>query len=74
MVNHPKAKHTWVTIRVNRNREIEKVLVVETDLALNESDADFDADALNPLVDAVVEGLKQAPSVDRAEIVRSRGG
>lgn len=42
LVEHPHAKSSWITIRILRDRDMQTVLVVETDLVLNADNPNYD--------------------------------
>ncbi len=54
LVSHEHAKSTWPTMRV-RVGEIKTVLVVETDLMLDENDKGYDRETLKAINDLVVQ-------------------
>ena len=54
LVSHEHAKSTWPTMRV-RVGEIKPVLVVETDLMLDENDKGYDRETLKAINDLVVQ-------------------
>ena len=54
LFSHEHAKSTWPTMRV-RVGEIKTVLVVETDLMLDENDKGYDRETLKAINDLVVQ-------------------
>jgi hypothetical protein len=71
-IDHPNAKSIWNTVRIDRDGNVENVLVVETDLATSVTDPTFDEQKFGALADAIVDSMKANPSIDRAEISRIR--
>lgn len=71
-IAHPNAITAWKTVRVDRNRNIETVLVVETNTPISPDEQKYDKEAFTSLVDAVVALLNKDPSIDRAELTYIR--
>ncbi|MER8544752.1 hypothetical protein NKH41_03315 [Mesorhizobium sp. M1169] len=71
-VNHANAKSVWNTVRIDREGNMENVLVVETDLATSAADPAFDENAFGALADAIVDTMRATLSIDRAEISQIR--
>ena len=70
MIEHPNAITSWTTVRMDRDRNLEVVLVVETDLAVSELEDDYDAEKFLSLVDAVYEFMVKKPNINRADVSR----
>ena len=71
LFSHEHAKSTWLTMRV-RVGEIKTVLVVETDLMLDENDKGYDRAALTEMLNALAEFLARNKHIDSADIERVR--
>jgi|GEM_PF-7029704 len=56
------------TIEVSKDGGVETILEVSTDLELDATKEGFDSSSLDDIVDALVEEMKNAPSIDRGVI------
>lgn len=61
-------KSAWIAAEVGRERS-ERVLVVETYIAVSPLERNFDGDRYSKVVEEVQRVLSQNPSIDRASIL-----
>jgi hypothetical protein len=69
LIDHPHAKSSWIIVRILRDRDMQTILVVETDLILNPDDPQYDAPAVDGLTDAVAAYITNHGHVDSADII-----
>jgi hypothetical protein len=67
VIKHPGAVSSWLALRVTREG-VRNVLVVETDLALDPQEEEYEAGALESLLAAVRAYLAANSGVESAEI------
>jgi hypothetical protein len=66
---HIHASQNWVTINVSASGALEVVLVVETEIALDPSDVNFNDDNYNSLAASIAAYISSSEHFDRATIV-----
>jgi hypothetical protein len=71
-VDHPSALTCWPKVRLD-HIALERVYVIETDLALLPDDPGYDHEAFSGFVEAIRVYLADHPNYDRAEVVPVRG-
>jgi hypothetical protein len=69
LIKHPHAKSSWIMVRILRDRDMETVLVVETDLILKPDNPQYDAAAVDGLTDAVAAYVTNHAHFDSADII-----
>lgn len=74
MIDNPNAKTCWKTVRFPRDRALEVVVVVETDLVISEDDDGYDGGAMFDLQSAIADFLDNNPSIHAVELHRITPG
>lgn len=69
LIDYPHAKSSWIVVRILRDRDMQTVVVVETDLILNPGDPRYDAAAVDGLTDAIAAYITNHEHVDCADII-----
>lgn len=57
-----------ITLEIDKDEKIQKVLNVVTDLALDIQNEKFDSSALDDLTDNIIATMRQNTSIDRATV------
>ena len=57
-----------ITLEIDKDEKIQKVLNVVTDLALDSQNEKFDSSVLDDLTDHIIATMRQNTSIDRATV------
>ncbi len=70
IVDHPKVKSTRISVEVNfPDLTIKRILIVEAQMPLHESEPGYDAAEFSELTDAIVAVMEQDQSIDSARVI-----
>jgi hypothetical protein len=69
LIDYSHAKSSWIVVRILRDRDMQTVVVLETDLILNPDDPRYDAAAVDGLTDAIAAYITNYEHVDCADII-----
>ena len=74
IIKHDNAVFSWITLRVGRKGVTTRILTIETDLALDPDDPDYQKDAVDGLTAAALAYIREQRHIDSIEIVQIRQG
>jgi hypothetical protein len=66
--SQPNVLSAKITLEIDKDEKIQKVLNVVTDLALDIQNEKFDSSALDDLTDNIIATMRQNTSIDRATV------
>jgi hypothetical protein len=66
--SQPNVLSAKITLEIDKDEKIQKVLNVVTDLALDSQNEKFDSSALDDLTDNIIATMRQNTSIDRATV------
>ena len=66
--SQPNVLSAKITLEIDKDEKIQKVLNVVTDLVLDSQNEKFDSSALDDLTDHIVATMRQNTSIDRATV------
>ena len=66
--SQPNVLSAKITLEIDKDEKIQKVLNVVTDLVLDSQNEKFDSSALDDLTDNIIATMRQNTSIDRATV------
>ena len=66
--SQPNVLSAKITLEIDKDEKIQKVLNVVTDLVLDIQNEKFDSSALDDLTDNIIATMRQNTSIDRATV------
>lgn len=66
--SQPNVLSAKITLEIDKDEKIQKVLNVVTDLVLDSQNEKFDSSALDDLTDHIIATMRQNTGIDRATV------